>query len=397
MTDLTADEQLTAAIDKAMENFTPADLDPVVVDPDAEKKEAANDNDAGGADGDKEARDTPEGGDKDADGADGAAEGDKKAGDSLEGGDKDAGAAGAAGADDAGAGDGDADEEELLTVSASWSKEDRDIFDKMEPDAQQILLQQSKNLQKGFTRKSIKRADDLKAYGDIVSLYSGMEVLLNQNGLNPVTATQRLVGVQQLLMQNPEAGLRQLMTDYNGGDLKGIVTRMAQDIGVLPAANDSQADEYVSDTEKALQQRVTAMEQSQARQVQQTQTQQTNDVQNQVNMFEHAVDGDGNKLHPHFQDVRVVMSALMTSGASPDMDHAYKSAIRSNDNHFDSLVSDGIVAAQKKADAKRQEKVAKSKDAGANVSSNKVPSKGRQNRLSTDDAILKAMSKHKFG
>jgi len=376
MTDLTQTEQLDADIEKAMENFSPNVSEEVTKEASEEVEEKVEETVVEETAEQPEVQDT-----------DGSANTDIEDTEDTEA---------TSVADDAAQELTEDETEELLTVSESWSKEDRAVFDGMEPDAQQILLQQSKNLEKGFTRKSMKRADDLKSYEDIVSLYSGFEVQLNQAGLNPVTATQRLVGAQQALMQNPEAGLRQLMTEYGGGDLKGIVTRMATDLGITAAADDGQAD-YVSDTERALQQRLTAMEQSQAQQAQATQTQQLNQLQNQVKLFEGAVDEHGNKLHPHFNDVEGIMTTLLRSDPSLGLDRAYDVAVRSNDTHFDSLVSDRVTAAQKSADAKRKQKVAKSKDAGSNVNSNKAPSKGRDKRISTDDAIRDAISKHKFG
>ncbi|MBL4752019.1 MAG: hypothetical protein JKY52_00250 [Flavobacteriales bacterium] len=372
MTDMTPEQQLTADLEKAMEeNFSPDETEAVAEEvTKAEEPEVEESTEQSEP---EEPADSTEANDEDG-------EKQPEASDVVEESDTAL----------------TEDDEELLTVSESWSKEDRAVFDGMEPDAQQILLQQSRNLQKGFTRKSMKRADDLKSYEDIASLYSGMEVQLNQAGLNPVTATQRLVGAQQALMQNPEAGLRQLMQEYGGGDLKGIVTRMATDLGITAAAEEGQA-EYMSDTERALQQRVTAMEQSQIQRAQETQTQQVNALQNQVNLFEGATDDQGNKLHPHFNEVQNVIVSLINGDPSLNLDAAYAKAVLTIPKHFDSLVNDRVTAAQKTADAKRKQKVAQSKDAGFNVNSNKAPAKSRDKRANLDDAINDSMSNHKFG
>ena len=267
--------------------------------------------------------------------------------------------------------------DEELTAPENWTQDDREAFSSLDPVGRKVLLDQSKNLERGYNRKFQDMAGVAKEHEEIASLMQPFEAQLNSAGMDRLAGIRALVGAQQMLTQNPAQGLRQLISQYG---TKEILSSIASEYGLTEAAT-GQAEEYRTETEITADNRISQLE-STIRQTQlNSQQQRTNEVTNQITLFSTATDDKGSLLHPHFDQVKSAMGAIITGGMASNMDDAYTQAVRANPELWETLITEKVAASNQKLGVARKKTVASAKKASRNPNTRSAaPSHGPESK-----------------
>lgn len=280
---------------------------------------------------------------------------------------------------------------ELLAVPENWDQTRQEAFTGLgSEEARQTYLDTVKSLERGFQKKFDDLATVRKEHETIVDLLQPFEAQLQASGLDRIGGIRSLVGAQQLLTQNPLQGLTQLLQQYGGINAKTIIQQIAQSYGIGKAAEDSQAyqDPEILALQTRLDQQELVMQQNETN----TQQQRMLEAQNQITLFEKALDNDGNVKHPHFQTVKEKMSQLITSGLADNMDSAYDQAIYLDTGLRGQLMEAGKKEVAEKLNITRKTKVDNSKKAAKNVKTNNVAPESQPGEPdNVRDSVLKTL------
>jgi hypothetical protein len=208
------------------------------------------------------------------------------------------------------------DQEEVSATSAPehWSKEDREMFGKLDEEAQEFLLRRHKQMEGDYTRKTQEHAEAVKV-GRLV-----------EEGMDPaVKADLRRIGVDN------ETYIRQMMQWHHmsmqdpAGFARNIVQQLrldpAQVFGLKPG--EEQEQEPLDPTS----QRIAAVEQHLNQEQQQRYQRTVQETQNRVQAFAEEKDEQGNLLRPHFEQVRKVMAQFVRVDPNMPLQEAYEAAV----------------------------------------------------------------------
>lgn len=257
------------------------------------------------------------------------------------------------------------EEEEQLTAPEHWKAEDRTAFESLSPEGRQVLLSQSKSIERGYNQRIRGFDDKMKEYDNFLEVMQPMQGQLQNAGLDRIAGIRTLLQAQQMLSSNPEAGLQQLLSQYGGNDAREIVTNIATRMGLLNAAP-SEAEDYRTPNELAMQQQLDQITQS----LNQTQNnavqQRTNEAQNQITLFSSAEDDSGNLLHPHFEALQTQMGSLINGGHASGLDQAYEQAMWANADLRNELIKAQTAQVAHDQEAARKKTVAKARTASRN-------------------------------
>ncbi len=134
-------------------------------------------------------------------------------------------------------------------------------------------------------------------------------------GMDPATGVRQLVGVAQMLAQNPKQGLQYIAQTY-GIDLASLVEQQP----------------YIAPEVQTLQQQIAQMRQEQQQWQYQAQQQQQaavfKSVNDQLKAFETATDASGQPKWPHYERLQDHMAQLITGGVARTLEDAYDKAFR---------------------------------------------------------------------
>lgn len=283
-------------------------------------------------------------------------------------------------------------QEEELKAPDNWDAERKEAFANLPTkEAKETYLNTVKSLERGYQGKFDELATVRKEHEAISALLQPFEAQLNAAGMDRIAGIRQLVGAQQLLTQNPAQGIAQLVQQFGGQNANAIVQQIAQQYGVMPAAQEGEAT-YQDPDIQALNGKIDQL----TGHIQQTETQavaqRQADAQNQINLFKNATDDGGNLLHPHFEQVETMMGTLITGGFAPDMQSAYDQAVYANPELREQLISQQTTAVAEKLNTDRKEKVADSKKASKNVKTNNVaPDNIPPEPDNVRDSVMKAM------
>jgi len=268
---------------------------------------------------------------------------------------------------------------EGLEPPEDWRQDQRETFQKLPREAQDLVLQQYKDFQKGFTRKSQELSDDARFAQDVRRVFddTGIRSQIQQAGLTEADAIRRLAGAHYHLQNRPAEAIQGLAKQY-GVDLEALV--YGDESG---SQNQEPADpevaklqQQVGNVTNYLQQQEAARQQSHAQQLQQ-----------QINEFAQATDDQGNPKHPHFNEVQQRMAKLIQAGEAQGLEDAYEQAVwLDRDIRQKQLEAERKRVADEEA-RKRKEAAEKAKKAGRNPRGNTGSSSG-QSQPSGLDAIL---------
>jgi hypothetical protein len=225
-----------------------------------------------------------------------------------------------------------------------WSDEDKEAFTAMETSGREWALRLEANASKGIEKKSA----ELKTLRDAFEPYKHLFPAGSE-----VAALQQLFNAQVSLQTNPVEGIKWLMRSY-GVDEKQF------------APSTEATDEFQDPDVAALRAEIKDLKTTSERNALTAQTTQQNAMIAEINQFRDA-EADGEKLHPHYQEVVGVMSGLMQSGRADSLEAAYEQAVWAVPEYRDSEVQ-RLAAEKATADLKERTKVAeKAEKAAASV------------------------------
>lgn len=232
-----------------------------------------------------------------------------------------------------------------VTAPEHWSAEDRDLFSKLPPEAQSVLLNKDKEWQRGY--QQVKESTK-----DWETLFEPYKQRLDYMGMTPQQAVRQLLAAQQMLDSNPLQGIQQLAQSY-GVDLRQLYASKPD-------------DEYVDPEVKRIREELQQTRSYIENQARQAQMQNVQTIQQQITAFKSAKDEAGNPAHPHFDSVRHLMAPLVQQGKS--LEEAYREAVWSVPEYRESAIKAEREKAAAELDAARKKKAADAKKRGRAVS-----------------------------
>jgi hypothetical protein len=233
-----------------------------------------------------------------------------------------------------------------IDAPLSWSAEMKAKFASLPPDAQTYIAQRE-----GEAHKRISElGQQVKAVEPIRNVVEHYADTFKRNNLDPADGIARMLNVEAMLERDAAGTIREIAKAY-GVDLSG-----GQQAALEPG---SESERYRALEAKysALERRlgetaskITARERSEAEQEQATLNKTISDFA---------------KDKPHFEKVRVHMSALMQSGAAQDLSDAYDMAVYAVPDIRKGLLDEQRKAEDEKRDKERTEKAKDAKRVGS--------------------------------
>ena len=219
-----------------------------------------------------------------------------------------------------------------LEAPKHWPEDRRKQFAGLPADAQKAVLTLSKELEGGFTRKSMEVSDKVKFADAIGGLFADDTTRhqLSQSGLDEVGYVRYLHQLQRFATSDPVRYLGWAMQnlgvspEHLGFGARGVA--QGQQPQQQPSSGDPALDDLLVDPAlKALRQdfgrthetiqQLQARLDAQDRAAQQRQAQQQHYAQQQLmgmwSEFRSSLDDSGQLAHPHADDLRVQMGAIM--------------------------------------------------------------------------------------
>lgn len=224
-----------------------------------------------------------------------------------------------------------------LDAPKQWKKEWRDKFDKLPPEAKEILLERDREYNKGFTRNASENAEARRFVEGVKSTFQPHHrQQMSQTGLDDVGAVKYLLAQHDAFNNDPVGFVAQVAKQV---DPVKFLSAVAQRAGITldqpaqaqaqpaPAESNEWVDPQVIELRKQLdetrqqlggihqylqtqtqtaQQREATMREAQERQWQ-------GRVATEIETFVGATDDQGNLLHPHAEDVQQQMAVLLAS------------------------------------------------------------------------------------
>jgi hypothetical protein len=242
-----------------------------------------------------------------------------------------------------------------------WAAQDRELFGKLPPDGQKFLLDRHKAMEGDYTRRMQEIAPLRKAT-------EHWTPYLQQIGATPEQAFQALLGMEHTLRtgspEQKQQALQRLAADYE-------IT--------LGQTAQPPEDQYQDPAVVALNQKLaqleawkTSREQAEQQYQRQQQERQQSELQSAITTFETEKTDTGTPAHPHFEEVKATMAALIGGGQAPDLKTAYDMAVWARPDLRQQLLTAQQDAAVKKAAEEAKAKALKANTAAASVSGRPV-------------------------
>lgn len=268
--------------------------------------------------------------------------------------------------------------DEPLIAPKTWPEEWKNTFNSLPAEAQKVLSQMNKDMVNGFNRRMGQMASRERELSGLQKSIQPHMDRLQRAGMNPEVAIQRALAWDAHIAQNGPKG----------------ILEMAQAYGIDPQAltQGTGQQEYMTPTERSLQQKLDDMQrqlmgtqaqfQNQSREAQQRQRLLREENANRaIQGFMHAKDPSGKPLHPHFEHLAPMMTRLLQSQVAQNMDQAYEMAA-SLDPDVKAARERARQAAERKANERKVEQVRKASNAGITSKST-----GRNSNKSFEDEV----------
>jgi hypothetical protein len=242
-----------------------------------------------------------------------------------------------------------------------WAAQDRELFGKLPPDGQKFLLDRHKAMEGDYTRRMQEIAPLRKAT-------EHWTPYLQQIRVTPEQAFQELIGMEHTLRtgspEQKQQALQQLAAAYE-------IT--------LGQTAQPPEDQYVDPQVAALNQKLAQLEswknsreQAEQQYQRQQQERQQSELQSTITSFATETTDAGTPAHPHFEDVKGTMAALIGGGQAPDLKTAYDMAVWARPDLRQQLFTAQQDAAAKKAAEEAKAKALKANTAAASVTGRPV-------------------------
>mgnify|MGYP001826086820 CR=1 FL=1 len=251
-------------------------------------------------------------------------------------------------------------EQEVIEPPHTWPQEWKDAFAAVPPEAQKIMDQQSRLMNRAFTQKMMEVGQDRKKYQGVDQAVQPHIERLQRAGIAPEVAIQRSLAWDAHIQKDPAQGIRDMASAY-GVDLNTVIPK-------------EEPERYLTPTERALEEQnkqlAGSVEQVQASMAQWQQKQQKAEwdrrqanAQSMLEEFMNAEDEQGNRLHPYIEHVAPMMTQLIQKGMAEGLDDAYTKAVA-----WTPEIREAELKARRKAVAKKaREQVAKARKASGGI------------------------------
>ncbi|OJW29857.1 MAG: hypothetical protein BGO51_06150 [Rhodospirillales bacterium 69-11] len=260
-----------------------------------------------------------------------------------------------------------------------WSAEDKAMFAKQSPEAQQWLLARHKAMEGDNTRNSQALAEMKRRFEPIDQIFAPHRERLTQTGQSESDVVRNLLAAQLFLEQKPEEGLIWLAQNLNV-DLRKVAGKLGGTAN--PDADDDPFGTLhpkVAEAFKMLTSKVEHFETQAQRAEREAAEQAQHQLHQSITEFREAKNASGELLYPHIadQEVTATMAALIKSGnvnieqcggLIPALKTAYEKAIYAVPGTRDALLKAEKAASEKKAADERARQVDKARKAGVSVS-----------------------------
>ena len=234
----------------------------------------------------------------------------------------------------------DPDPKSSVEAPAMWKQEDKDMFSKQTPEAQEFLLRRSKEMDAAYTQKTMEWSDFTKTYQPINELFQ------QHPNLNPTQTIQEWANIALALQSNPEQTLRNLASHYNV-DINGEIDPNG-DIE-QPSAEVVALRKEINDIRNHMSEKATYDQETASR-----------NKLDEIERFSQEKDDKGNLIRPYIDEAMPLMSTLakaqIAEGKSPDLQNLYEMAIYANPEIRAKVQQ---AEKQKQLERKKQEDIAK--------------------------------------
>lgn len=299
---------------------------------------------------------------------------------------------------------------EGIEPPVNWKAADKELFKKLPPDAQKIVIDRQKEMDADYTRKTQAIAAFKSRYDPVDKIFEPHREVMKQKGFTEASLVAAWSNVEQRLVKEPIEVIAGLVNGY-----KVDPAKLAARLGIksAPAAEGEEAPAPVIQLPPDVQAKLARLDQieqqvsgltnqERIRKEQATAAGEAR-VMNEIEQFKSAKDDKGNLSHPHFEEVEAQMShlalAAKQAGQSlPPLKELYETAVWANPSTREKLrTADTQQAEQKRKDEARA-KAAAAKKASSSVTGAPGPgqatNQGRQSDKSLREQLEEAADEH---
>jgi len=269
-----------------------------------------------------------------------------------------------------------------LDPPARWTKTQKEWFTALTPEFQKQLLDNDKNIQADYTKKTTELAQERMRYADVEKVMAPRRDQFARQGLNDGAALNMIMSYWDLAQKNP-AGFIQQFAQERGLDLGSMYAQPAAPNSGQPVRlpDGMELHPVVVEQLQYLQTRLDKAERAlsshgnvlQSREAA-TQAEQVSSAAAELKAFESATNEQGQPLYPFLTDVRQDMARLWQAGLVGDLKSAYDMAVRVRPDVFSKVQESRDIARAREDEARRAAEADRAKRAGASVSPSSVGS-----------------------
>lgn len=280
-----------------------------------------------------------------------------------------------------------------LDPPARWTKEEKEAFAKLPPEAQTILANRNKALEGSYTKAMQEIAGERQKFAGIEEVVAPFREQWKRIGLDEKTAIKQVLETYNYAYTSPVEFIKWFANQ------RGIkIGERSADPGTppaagqpAPAAQSSTLPPEVQAEIKALRDEITNLRGGLG-QTQQTLQQRQEAEQRAVwdqaarelQEFERAVDSHGQPKYPFYDEVKVDMSRLITIASQNNEDlslsDAYDRAIYARPDIRQKLLDSREINIRREYDANAEAAARKARNASSSVTPSTVAAPGRASR-----------------
>lgn len=298
-----------------------------------------------------------------------------------------------------------------------WTKERKEAFLKLPPDAQTVLVELNREIEGHLTKQSQDIASSRQAHEAIEKLLAPRRDQWRMAGLTDAAALEQLLSGFEFSMKDP-VGFINWIANARKVDLSKIAPaaplQAAPTTGGAPASDagppaipDALA-RYIVSLEQRLGQIEGATNQFSNHMTAQQRAELMSaerQIMNELQAFETAKDAAGNPKYPFFHDVRNEMGRLVGSGLANSLDEAYDKAAHSLPAVRQKILESQQLAWQRQQEQRLKDDAAKAKAAATSLGSGAPATTpraadsnaGAPRPGSVRDDLMKAFAQHTGG
>jgi len=292
--------------------------------------------------------------------------------------------------------------EKPLDPHANWPKEAKERFGKLDKDSQAFMLEREQAMQADYTRKTQELSALRRDYEPVDKLFTPYKDQMKSSGHTPFSLIEGWANVEKALMNGKGIDVVRGIVHGYKLDANSVIAAL----GAAPGnSQQQQPGQQVFQLPPEVQAKLQKIDQFETRF--QAQDQAVKDaevarVSQAIDDFKSAKDGQGNALHPHFEDLETDMAVLAqvvrAQGKTPDLNDLYEKAVYANPS-----TRAKVLAAEKQSEEKRLKEEARAKAEKARKASSSVTgapssgssqplSNGRDSSMSLRDQIAQSVS-----